>query len=238
MLKRCNKSNKHAVFFDLDGTLIDSEPITEQVVANWLKKKQHPIVNIPSESLHGITWYEIAKKLQELKIEIDPALVATELENDYFKIYVKNVPKLLRGARNAFREAALHGCTAIVTGSSERFVANFLTHENLINECRFFICSEYYSESKPDPEPYITAARYANCTPKDCLVFEDSLSGVQSALQAGMRVVAVGSKETPQKKLAHLAISNFEELHSDFFSNWFKGQLVFDSQSINLKFFS
>ena len=191
------------------------------------------MVNIVSELLHGITWYEIAKKLQELKIEIDPALVAKELENDYFKISIKNVPKLLRGAQSAFREAALHGCTAIVTGSSERFVANFLTQKNLRNECRFFICSEYYSESKPHPEPYVTAARHANCKPKNCLVFEDSLSGVQSALQAGMRVVAVGPKETPQKKIAHLTIRNFDELPSDFFSNWFKGELVFGRESIN-----
>ena len=38
MLKCSDKSNKYAVFFDLDGTLIDSEPITELVVANWIKK--------------------------------------------------------------------------------------------------------------------------------------------------------------------------------------------------------
>ena len=79
MHRALNKSNNYAVFFDLDGTLLDSEPITEKVVKNWLRKKNHhSTTDIISESLHGITWLSIAKKLHALGIDIDPSLIAIE----------------------------------------------------------------------------------------------------------------------------------------------------------------
>jgi sugar-phosphatase len=231
MYKPLNKSNNYAVFFDLDGTLLDSEPITEKVVKNWLRKKNHySTTDIISESLHGITWLSIAKKLHGLGIDIDPSLIAIELEKDYFNISDKYDPELLSGAHRAFSEAATHGCTAIVTGSSERFVANFLTKNKLVKHCTFYISSENYSKSKPDPEPYILAAQRANCEPKNCLVFEDSIAGINSAIDAGMYVVAVAPQGRPQRRIARLGINDYNELPSNFFSKWFDGKLAKDNE--------
>ncbi|MEE3233349.1 MAG: HAD family phosphatase [Candidatus Latescibacterota bacterium] len=234
MYKALNKSSNYAVFFDLDGTLLDSEPITEEVVKNWLKRNKYCLTaEIISESLHGITWLSIAKKLQILETDTDPASIAKELERNYFDISNESDPELLPGAHKAFSEAATYGCTGIVTGSSKRFVENFLTRKKLVNECTFYISSENYSASKPHPEPYILAAERSKCEPKNCLVFEDSIAGVKSATDAGMHVVAVAHQDTPQRKITPLGISDYNELPSNFFSRWFGGQLAKDNDLIN-----
>lgn len=233
MHKNIDKSNNYAVFFDLDGTLLDSEPITEKVVRNWLRKKNHYLLSdISSESLHGITWLSIAKKLQAIGIDMDPTLIAMELEKNYFDISNESEPELLPGAHKAFSEAAAHGCAAIVTGSSERFVANFLIKNKLVKQCTFYISSENYSASKPHPEAYILASERSKCEPKNCLVFEDSIAGIKSAIDAGMHVIAVARQDTPQRKITPLGISDYNELPSDFFSKWFDDKLAKDDDFI------
>ena len=225
MHKIGNQSDKYAVFFDLDGTLIDSETITEKVVLHWLKTNHGITPDIHLKSLHGITWLSIAKKIYSPVIQKSPETIAIELEKEYYIVSNSIRPRMLLGAHRAFCEAALNGCTAIVTGSSKRSVMKFLTQEQLVNQCSFYVSCENYSESKPHPAPYILAAELANCKPKNCLVFEDSIAGVTSAANAGMNVVTLLSKETIQQTRAHLSINNYDELPSNFFSDWFEGRL-------------
>jgi HAD superfamily hydrolase (TIGR01509 family) len=73
--------------------------------------------------------------------------------------------------------------------------------------------SSHVKKSKPDPEPYLKAAKAVDVSPKDCIVFEDSISGVQSGLGAGAKVVGVATTHSHQELNAcQLVVDDFEGL--------------------------
>jgi len=73
--------------------------------------------------------------------------------------------------------------------------------------------SSHVKKSKPDPEPYLKAAKAVDVSPKDCIVFEDSISGVQSGLGAGAKVVGVATTHSHQELDAcQLVVDDFDGL--------------------------
>ncbi|MFP8489509.1 HAD family hydrolase [Gracilimonas sp. Q87] len=76
--------------------------------------------------------------------------------------------------------------------------------------------SSHVTKSKPDPEPYLKAGKAVSADLKNCIVFEDSISGVQSGLNAGAKVVGVATTHTHNElSNCHLVIDDFEELEVD-----------------------
>ena len=86
---------------------------------------------------------------------------------------------------------------AIVSGSNRHHLKEFIGLLNIEKEIKFFLGSEDYINGKPDPEPYLKAAKKLNLDPEQCLVFEDSTAGVNSARQAGMFCVGLEREGTP-----------------------------------------
>ncbi len=96
-------------------------------------------------------------------------------------------------ARYAAELLRRHGTRAIelVTSASQRVARHRLASAGLPLP-RLLIGAEDVVRGKPDPEPYLLAARQLGLAPADCLVFEDAPAGIRSALQAGCQVVQIG----------------------------------------------
>jgi HAD superfamily hydrolase (TIGR01509 family) len=80
---------------------------------------------------------------------------------------------------------------AVVSGGTRASVTRSLTTLCLLDKFDTLVCAEDYTHSKPDPEPFLVAAKRLGVAPKDCLVFEDTAMGIQSATAAGMASVKV-----------------------------------------------
>jgi HAD superfamily hydrolase (TIGR01509 family) len=80
---------------------------------------------------------------------------------------------------------------AVVSGSTRESVVASLSALGLLARFDTLVCAGEYTKGKPDPEPFLTAARKLGVAPEDCLVFEDAETGVASAKAAGMAVVKV-----------------------------------------------
>jgi beta-phosphoglucomutase-like phosphatase (HAD superfamily) len=75
------------------------------------------------------------------------------------------------------------------------------------------IYSAHIQKGKPDPEMYFVTAKKLNVLPKNCLVFEDSIAGIQAAKAAGMKVIAIATTHTPAElKLADRLIYNYDDI--------------------------
>jgi HAD superfamily hydrolase (TIGR01509 family) len=212
-------SSIRAVFFDLDGTLIDSESLTDRAVLYLLQKHALPANNLDLRLFHGTTWRAIALRLKALFPTLDDLDYTIELlSTHFFEQSMSAPPPLIPAAQEAFLAASSRFPTGIVTGSNADAVDHFLRHSGLESACSFVVSSEQYAASKPDPVCYQLAAEQLAIPPAQCLVFEDSTPGLQAAKAAGMPAIAVlYSAPPPPSGLAIGSIVDYTELPDTFF---------------------
>jgi HAD superfamily hydrolase (TIGR01509 family) len=115
--------------------------------------------------------------------------VAEHKENYYFEQLpqLKPVPEVLEHIE------AMQGKIpyAVVSGSTKQSIINTLTAVHLLDRFPILVGSEDYVHSKPAPDCFLLGAARVGITPRDCLVFEDTEMGIQSATAAGMASVRV-----------------------------------------------
>ncbi len=211
--------NIRAILFDLDGTLIDSEKITDRAVAELLAQQQIEDPDLDFLQFHGINWKHLEKLLKDRFPSLADVAVLGFLERRFYEISTAEPPPLLPGARAAFLAASAQVPTAIVTGSGAVDVEAFLDRANLRTACSFYLSYEMYSPSKPAPNGYRIAAERLHTPPEQCLVFEDSQPGLTAARTAGMPTVAITySSPQPPPGLADQIIEDYTHLPTDFFA--------------------
>ncbi len=182
-----------AVLFDLDGTLVDSEVHTDEAISAALAQYGIADFRLPHSETRGRTWAHIADEIRA-RTNIDRAapVVAADLLAHWNDVAtdVKPIP----GAPEAVRAAAARNLKLGVVSSSPRSVIDSFLDKLGVGDCidrRARIGGDAVSNTKPDPEGYLLAARALHVDPADTLVFEDSRAGLLAARAAGMRSVFV-----------------------------------------------
>jgi HAD superfamily hydrolase (TIGR01509 family) len=184
-----------AVLFDMDGLLIDSEPL-------WLESERSVMARLAPDSvwtesdqaaLLGGSLNRTVSYLLAHATRPAPAEVVAEwlMAGICERVGRDGVP-LRPGARELLASVEAAGLPrALVTSSERRFMDTVLASTGM----RFdvLVCAEDVSVTKPDPEPYLLAAKLLDLNPARCFALEDSPNGVASAQAAGCRVIAVPS---------------------------------------------
>ena len=173
-----------ALLLDMDGTLVHSTTEVETVWRLWCQS--HRLDPEPVLAMcHGVRSREVIRALApQLDLAREVALL------DELEIRHAGVAEAVAGARPLL--AALPPDRwALVTSASQRVARHRLASAGLPLP-RLLIGAEDVVRGKPDPEPYLLAARQLGLAPADCLVFEDAPAGIRSALQAGCQVVQIG----------------------------------------------
>jgi len=182
-----------AVLFDLDGTLVDSEIHSDQSISAALRQYGVPDFRLPHTDTQGRTWIYIAGKIRErTRLDRSVEQIAADLlaHWDDVAIDVKPIP----GAPEAVRAAAARNLKLGVVSSSPRSVIDSFLDKLGVGDCidrRARIGGDAVTNTKPDPEGFLLAARALAVDPADTLVFEDSRAGLMAARAAGMRSVFV-----------------------------------------------
>ncbi len=181
-----------AVLFDMDGLLIDSEPLwleaetaaMARLGAQWTEADQRQLLG---GSLDRSVRYMLAKAARP----VPPDTLATWLMADIIARVRRDVP-LRPGARELLASVAQAGLPrALVTSSERTFMDAVLASTGLSFDV--LVCADDVAATKPDPEAYLLAAKLIGVPPADCFALEDSPNGVASAEAAGCRVIAVPS---------------------------------------------
>jgi HAD superfamily hydrolase (TIGR01509 family) len=115
--------------------------------------------------------------------------VAERKENLYFSLLpqLKPVPEVLEHINAKFGRIPF----AVVSGSTRESIVKSLTTVGLLDRFDILVGHEDYTRSKPAPDAYLLAAERLGIAPRDCLVFEDTAMGIESATAAGMASVRV-----------------------------------------------
>lgn len=186
-----------AVIFDLDGVIVDSEPVWEQVrrayVAahggQWQPDTQHRLM--------GMSTGEWSRYLSgELGVDRTPEQVAEEVIEEMTRRYAEHVP-LIDDADRVVRRLAARWPLGLASSSPTRLIAAALAATDLTDAFRTTLSTEQTAHGKPAPDVYLAVAQQLGVDPTRCVAIEDSSNGVRSAAAAGMRVIAVPHSAYP-----------------------------------------
>jgi HAD superfamily hydrolase (TIGR01509 family) len=124
---------------------------------------------------------------------LDAEAVAHRKELMYYELLpqLQAVPEVLEQITHNFALGAARIPMAVVSGGTRDSVTRSLTILGILDRFETLVCAEDYTRSKPDPEPFLVGAQRLGIAPKDCLVFEDTEMGIQSATAAGMASVKI-----------------------------------------------
>ncbi|HEY6875449.1 MAG TPA: HAD family phosphatase [Candidatus Dormibacteraeota bacterium] len=180
-----------AVLFDLDGVLVDSEPIWEQIRRDFSTQRGGTWSGEVQRQMMGARTADWATKLSEnVGGKISPDEAAKAVIDELAATYRRR-PPLIPGAAGAVRALAGEFKLGLVSGSPPLLIA--LSLELLgVTECfEVTMSADDVARGKPAPDPYLELARRMGRPPTACVVVEDSGNGIRSGHAAGMRVIAI-----------------------------------------------
>ena len=189
------KSEIRAVIFDMDGVLVNSEPLINAAAIQMFKEKGLTVQ--PEDFLRFVGAGEdryIGGVAEKYNFPLDVA----EAKRRTYEIYLDLVPSELEafpGAYDLVLACRKAGLRIAVASSADRIkvVAN-LQKINLPPEFwDAFVVAQRVERQKPAPDIFLFAAEKLNAEPVECVVVEDAVNGVEAAKAAGMRCVAVAT---------------------------------------------
>ena len=186
-----------AVVFDLDGVLIDSEPVWEEVRRAYVAEHGGRWRPDSQRRLMGMSTAEWAAYLcGELGVDRPPEVVAEEVLERMAERYGQR-PPLLEGALAAVQRLAERWPLGLASSSSRGLIDLVLSVSGLASWFRATVSTEEVARGKPAPDAYLEVAARLGADPGACVAVEDSSNGVRSAAAAGMRVIAAPSPRYP-----------------------------------------
>jgi HAD superfamily hydrolase (TIGR01509 family) len=207
---------KHAFIFDMDGVLVDSNPVHKIALKQFCLQLGYDLTDQQlREKIYGRTnrdW------LLNLMGDLDDDTIhryAAEKEALFRSIYHDIQP--LEGLRSFLEKiSALEIPRAIATSAPRANVDFTLQGTGMTHFFTTILDDSFVSVGKPDPEIYLKSAAALGFEPSRCVVFEDSLSGVLAGKRAGCKVVGITTTHS-REELADtdLTLDNFKDLEPE-----------------------
>ncbi len=207
--------NEVAVIFDLDGTLVDNNPYHLKAWQEFYKLRNRTLTekeykqNFNGKTNTDVLAYVFNQPLSPQQIED----YTNEKEALYRKIY-KPFIKPVKGLLNFLQQLNTAGIPMAIATSGIKVNIDYLFE--LVPIEHFFkdvIYSKDVKKGKPDPEIYLLTAKRLNIHPSNCVAFEDSIAGIQSAKAAGMKVIAITTTHTPEElKIPDKFIADYDQV--------------------------
>lgn len=181
------------VFFDMDGTLIDTEAAAAKAIRDAFDEWKIKVTDQDAHFITGRTWdmafqYLFSKYKVPMPNE-EAARHLLERYRDQMQNELIEVPGAVRAVKDLARDFPL----ALVSGSHRADIEWALKKLGIRSHFKVVLGAEDYPRSKPAPDGFKTALKLLNANPSTTLVFEDSQAGVQSGIDAGLHVCVITS---------------------------------------------
>jgi beta-phosphoglucomutase len=224
-------TNKKAFIFDLDGVIVDT---ARYHYFAWKKLAYSVGVDFSeeqNEQLKGVSRVRSLEKILAwggIQLSEDKFMELMAKKNNDYLSYVNkmteaeilvDVPKVLNFLKSAGYPTAL--------GSASKNARTILQKVNLYNNFDAIVDGTNVTKAKPDPEVFLNAAKLLKTDPSDCIVFEDSVAGVQAANIAGMISIGIGNSKVLNE--ADYIFNDFTEISIDFIQELTKEEVKLNS---------
>src|SRR4051812_39447540 len=190
-----------AIIFDMDGVIIDSEPLHERAYLELFSELGYA-------QTHGINFDDYLGRTDKALIEDfvarhQPAFTVEYLSDrkkDRFLQIVRKEEPIFEDLPELVQRLAARYPMGVASGSLHPVIDAVLALKNLRQHFRVCVSSSDVANGKPAPDIFLHTAKLMNVAPRDCCVIEDSAAGVAAARAAGMDVIAI-TNSLPRAKL-------------------------------------
>ncbi len=180
-----------AVLFDLDGTLVDSEPLWFEAETMLVGEYGHPWSAEQARHLVGWSLWDSATYLrEEIGIDLPNAAIIDRMQS-HVVAGVQKAPPWLPGALDLLAEVRAAGVPTALVTMSHRQMTETVVDALPIGSFHTVVSGEQVSRGKPHPDPYLLAAHRLGVAARDSVAIEDSVPGATSARDAGCAVLVV-----------------------------------------------
>ena len=186
-----------AVVFDLDGVLIQSEEVWDEVREAFVRERDGRYDAEIQRAMMGMSSTEWSRFLHETAgVPDEPQVINDEVVRRMLAAYANDLP-LIDGAVAAVRRLAKDFTLAVASSSNRPLIDGVLAQADLTDCFVATVSSEEVTRGKPAPDVYLEAARRLGVATERCAAIEDSHGGIRSAKAAGMRVLAIPNPSYP-----------------------------------------
>ena len=208
---------KNAVIFDFDGVIVTTDEYHYQAWKRLADEEGIPFDRDVNEFLRGVSRMESLEIILENTGKTFSAAEKEDMcmrKNGYYRGFLDGLSPadILPGVREVLRELKVRG-VRVAIGSSSKNTPVILEKIGLSGFFGAVADGNMITHSKPDPEVFLLAAGLMGKAPADCVVVEDAAAGVEAALNAGMRVVGVGSARHDER--AHYRVPDLSAADVD-----------------------
>ncbi len=198
-------SQLQAIVFDMDGLMVDSEPLSQQAWDEYLRPYGHQLTAEIVSRIIGLRADVSTPTIKALFNLPEPVAVIIEKRAAiYSQIRANGVP-VMPGLHELHAEIAQRQIPWAVATSSPRSHALEILHQlGLHDRCHAIVAGDEVSHGKPHPEIYLLAAKRLGIAAEHCLALEDSGPGSQAAAAAGMTTIAIPNAQTNTTDFSHV----------------------------------
>lgn len=180
-----------AVVFDLDGVIIDTEEVWEEVRRGYVAEFGREFLPDSQDRMMGMSTGEWSRHLaEEVGVPRTPAEVAADVLGRMAERYRAALP-LIPGSVEAVRRLGEHFTLGLASSSARILIDQVLATAGLTDAFQVALSTEEVPRGKPAPDVYLAAAEKLGLEPAVCAAVEDSSNGLRAAGAAGLAVIAV-----------------------------------------------
>ncbi len=186
-----------AVVFDMDGVLIQSEEVWDEVREAYVRERGGRYDDEVQRAMMGMSSVEWSQYLHDVAgVPDEPSAINDEVVRRMLDTYREQLP-LIDGAVDAVRRLADRYPLGLASSSNRPLIDAVLLVAGLTPFFTATVSSEEVQHGKPAPDVYLEAARRLGVDAPRCAAVEDSHGGIRSAKAAGMRVIAIPNPSYP-----------------------------------------
>jgi len=196
-----------AILFDLDGLLVDSEPLSRQSWAEVIAEAGYELSDAIFLQMIGRTEKEVKRLFKQAFGEDFPFEAVYQRREQHFveALEREGVPPK-PGAHELLAYLERVGLQKAVASSTYRYLAEMkLRGAGLHSYFEVIVTGDDVAHGKPAPDIFLEAARRLGVTPAECIVLEDSTAGIQAANAAGMRCIHIPDVQPVPEAVRRLA---------------------------------
>ena len=205
-----------AVVFDLDGILIDSEQVWDEVRQQLAEERGGRWNENASRDMMGMSSIEWSRYMRDVVgLTEEPEEISAEVVRRLEDRYRRELP-LIPGAGQAVESLAARWPLALASSSNRELIDLVLESSGLGRYFTASVSSEEVARGKPAPDVFLEAARRLGVEPTHCAAVEDSENGILAAKAADMRTIAIPNPHYPPHEdalaAADVVLASIEEL--------------------------